>query len=129
MSDCSCVFVTADCLPSVVTETKPKARKVHKCTECRRDIVPGEIYEKVHGCWEGEFETYKTCPDCLALRDEFFCNGWCFGDTHEHLMIHVQEVDGEIPEKCIVGLPPGAREILFKMIEVVWKDIEDLEED
>ncbi len=46
-----------------------EARKEHQCTECRRAIPVGEMYERVRGVWGGEPHTFKTCVRCLALRD------------------------------------------------------------
>lgn len=57
-------------LPSVSTTTTPKARKQHDCCECDVPILPGQCYERVEGCWDGEWRTYKTCIPCENLRAE-----------------------------------------------------------
>jgi len=54
------------------------ARKSHKCSECRSMILPGMEYEYACGSWGGDFSVYKTCPDCLSLRDEFFSGGYFY---------------------------------------------------
>lgn len=54
-------------LPRLVTVTRPKARKTHKCCECGSEILPGETYEKVVGLWD-DFQTYKTCLFCAGVR-------------------------------------------------------------
>lgn len=63
--------------PSTYRETRPKARKSHKCCECGRMIQPGETYRHLWGVWEGEAKTFKTCDACQDLdawaRDQSDC--------------------------------------------------------
>lgn len=56
--------------PTLYNETKPKARKQHKCCECGATIEPGETYQRIEGMWEGDFRTFKTCSFCDATRDK-----------------------------------------------------------
>lgn len=51
------------------SERFPKARKQHKCCECKQPIVLGERYRVVFGKWDGEVDTFKTCQRCLDLID------------------------------------------------------------
>ena len=55
-------------LPAASWEKTPRARKEHQCYECREKILPGETYRNVAGIWNGEFEHYKFCNGCEALR-------------------------------------------------------------
>lgn len=57
-------------LPSVYGCDQPKARKDHKCCECRGTIAAGEKYHKHHGIWDGTARTFKVCGDCESLRAE-----------------------------------------------------------
>lgn len=57
-------------MPQVYGCDKPKARKEHRCYECRGAIAIGEVYHKHHGIWEGEASTFKVCADCEAMRFE-----------------------------------------------------------
>lgn len=57
-------------MPSVFNQTKPKARKRHRCCECRGWIEIGERYEYSWGIWDGNAQTYKTCLGCSSLRDD-----------------------------------------------------------
>jgi hypothetical protein len=60
-----------DCeMPEVFTLTKRKAKKRHRCCECRGWIEIGEKYEYTSGIWDGEPSDYKTCLGCAELRDE-----------------------------------------------------------
>ena len=56
--------------PSVYSKNHVKARKQHTCCECNRVILPGERYQLFKGCWDGEWDNYKTCGPCARLRDE-----------------------------------------------------------
>lgn len=68
---------------SVYSATTVRAAKDHRCCECTGTIRKGERHERVNGCWEGSWSTYRTCPDCVALRCDLLrtygengCNGW-----------------------------------------------------
>lgn len=50
-----------------------RARKQHKCCECRRAIAPGEQYERVAAIWDGSWSHYRTCAICREIRDVFTC--------------------------------------------------------
>lgn len=82
-------------LPEVYSATQPKARKQHKCCECRGVIERGEHYQLVAGLWSGEWDTFKTCLECSALRDELRAElrkegydddeGLAFGQVYEEV--------------------------------------------
>jgi hypothetical protein len=55
-----------------------KARKEHKCCECREPIKKGEKYESVKMLYEGDWSAYKTCISCLRIRRDYCPNGWMF---------------------------------------------------
>jgi hypothetical protein len=55
-------------MPSAIIQTTPRARKEHKCCECRGIIHPGEKYHRTWGVWNAEVSTFKTCNECEALR-------------------------------------------------------------
>lgn len=57
-------------MPSVYACDRPKARKEHRCCECRGTIQVGEKYRKHHGIWDGSAADYKVCEDCETLREE-----------------------------------------------------------
>lgn len=42
-----------------------KARKPHRCSECRRVISKGEIHTVHSGLWEG-WDTFRVCAHCTA---------------------------------------------------------------
>lgn len=71
--------------PSVSWETRPKAKKQHRCCECRGWIEPGEVYWRVRGVWDGEAQTFSMCTDCEDIKawasegTDCFC--WSFGSV------------------------------------------------
>lgn len=73
--------------PKCMTESRPRARKRHRCCECRGWIEVGEVYDKVTGIWDCP-ETYRTCPDCEQLRKDVMraekCPCFTFGGLSEH---------------------------------------------
>jgi len=66
-----------------------KAKKVHKCCECKKDIIPGEKYEDFHGIWNGEANNYRSCIKCRNLRwgIQYIedCDEMAFGQLYEYL--------------------------------------------
>ena len=121
--ECSCEIEidTQDCGPSFASTKLLKARKDHRCFECKGAIKKGAKYEKVEGKWGACFETFKTCTDCLSLRAEFFRSGHYFGRIWEDFEIYVDEVDAEISEKCMSNLAPTAREKVCNIIQEHWE--------
>ena len=51
-------------LPEVYRQSDVRARKWHRCSECRGWIAPGETYRKFFGVWDGDARNYATCSDC-----------------------------------------------------------------
>lgn len=68
-----------DCGPSFSTESTPRAKKPHQCCECREVIPVGATYERVSGVWDGRFDTFKTCAECVEIRMAFSCGSWVYG--------------------------------------------------
>lgn len=123
--ECACVAVDIDNYPEFFEEKTRKAVKPNKCSECRRVIEPGERYEHVAGKWDGHFETFKMCSDCLSIRKSFFCEGFSFGGMLEELGEHINYMNGEVSGDCIKPLTPRAREIVCEMIEREWERFDD----
>ena len=58
--------------PSVYSTSYPKARREHRCCECDGTIFKGERYHIFNGCWDGEWDSFKSCDDCQAIRKEIY---------------------------------------------------------
>ena len=57
-----------------------KARKAHRCCECRAEIGAGQTYRRETGKDDGEMFSFATCRLCAEVRDVFHCgSGWYFG--------------------------------------------------
>lgn len=92
-----------DCdTPSAFQRHPRKARKDHKCCECRCVIAKGEAYEYASGIWDGEPSDFKTCALCVEAREEYVAQLGrydcppCFGDLYddwpaEYLPPHVAQ--------------------------------------
>ena len=121
--DCACVYVDEYSSPlDFYSEKINTAYKKHKCSECGRVINPGEKYERVAGKWDGDFSTYKTCQDCLSLRETFFCRGYAFSWLWHDFREFVADCGGEINFSDISKLSPRAREKVCDMLEEYWEN-------
>lgn len=117
--DCACIDSDyGDGEPAeYFNDVEIKSRKQHKCCECDETIETGTIYERATGKWNGSWDTYKTCADCLSIRKAFFCSyiyGCLWTDLKEYLE------PGECLDKLMLKITQGARE---KILEII--DIED----
>lgn len=79
---CSCDYDE----PDAFWQAHHKAKKRHKCSECRGWIESGERYWRTRGVWDGRPSTYSVCADCEQLicwageHDDCLC--WGFGRSH-----------------------------------------------
>jgi len=86
--------------PEFYKETRPKAKKEHRCCECKRVIHVGDEYVRAYGKWDGVCEAFKTCLHCENLRKlmyKKFDVVCCF----ERLYMDMQ--DGEITEEELLA--------------------------
>jgi hypothetical protein len=75
MSDCGvCIGgYDSDGYPEFYNSGRPKARKEHRCEDCRRTIAKGQVYRRDSGKFDGELFSYKTCLICDEIRQAFTC--------------------------------------------------------
>lgn len=111
-SDYSCDF----CSQRIIT-----ARKKHRCIECSRTIEYGEKYEYTFGVWDGSPSVYKTCEDCLSVRNVFFCEGHYFSEVWYDTYDTVREaiLCGDMPLGQLDGLTNNAKLKIIKYIDEV----------
>ena len=105
--------------PAVFEANDRTARKIHRCAECCRDILPGETYREERGLWDGEWSRWKTCADCLSVRDTMFSQ-YQYGALWEDVAAYVDDVRGNVPEDCMAALTPRARNHMCALVEDVW---------
>lgn len=57
----------------LISWTFPKAKKIHKCNLCGRDILPGEKYERqfIRHETEGVY-AWKSCKECNLIYQEIW---------------------------------------------------------
>lgn len=69
------------------------ARKSHKCDECARDILDGEVYTNAIGKWDGTFSAFKTCSHCTVLQKWLRreCGGFLYGGLSDEMEEHARE--------------------------------------
>ena len=106
-----------------------------KCCECGCQLRPGEQYLYEEGVPVGEDEFpeeeqnwhhFATCLDCECVREQFF---FSFMYTHiwDDLQNYLEDSGASIHEECIAALTPRAREMVCALIEDVWEDLEEEE--
>jgi hypothetical protein len=80
MISCDCsVDVDEPC--RVWVEIRRKARKEHKCVECREAIRAGQHYVEETGIdAERSPFRYRTCAPCYAIRERYCPGGFIWGD-------------------------------------------------
>lgn len=88
-----CMIEHADCGPTVFRESQRRARKAHKCGECRRVIEPGEIYRYDTGIWDGEWGQHVACRHCAVAMDWLSreCDGYLYGEVLADIEEHYRE--------------------------------------
>ena len=78
---------------TVLLQKDRKARKEHKCDECRRVIGVRETYEEQRYLSEGTVYVHRTCDRCIIPRSWLVsnCGGYVYGDVAEEICEHVTE--------------------------------------
>lgn len=81
------------CMAMMLASEQRKARKQHRCDECRRTIEAGETYLHERGIHECEPFTNKTCAHCQVARGWLSdqCGGWIYTEVEEELREHFYE--------------------------------------
>jgi len=122
--ECSCdIDVDVDEYCVLLSTTSPVARKDHYCYECKRLIHTGEKYRNEITVFENKLGVYKTCNDCMSIRDVFFTQ-FLYGCLTENLHDYIWDCGGDIPESCISKLTIRARARVCEIIEDIWGEEE-----
>ena len=86
---------------SFYSSQRRKAKREHRCDECRATIQPGEIYEYAAGKQEGEMWSSKTCAACLELIDFIRAHVPCYcriyGDLFGDRLRDIVDQAGQTP--------------------------------
>lgn len=119
--ECSCVYVDVDDYATMLSDTRPIARKEHKCGECNQTIMPGEKYINEVAVDSNGLGVHKTCLDCSDIRHQFICDGFHWGMVLEDVSEHIFDSGGDISESMISELRPNARAWACSEIEKYWE--------
>lgn len=101
--------------PQAFNSVTRKARKHHKCCECREIINVGDQYQYSSGVWDGQGASFKQCLDCLQIMEgaslmpdydppafedlrEWFFGFMCIGFEGEDFLQQMAEDVGVSPE-------------------------------
>lgn len=108
-----------------------KSRKNYQCYECRDRINIGDRYNKITGKWDGTMDTFRTCSDCVSVKNVFYSAGYCFGNIWDDLYDFLR---GTVPYNdfswsCLAELTPKAREKVCEIIEGIWESLDEEEEE
>lgn len=126
MSDVVCcpLYGCDDNTASFYEETRPTAKKEHRCCECKEAIAKGARYERTKGLWEDGWSTYKTCLSCVEIRNHFSCGeGWIFTCLWEQLKENFFP-NMKAGGPCMEGLSPEAKARLFEK-RLVWLGVNE----
>ena len=107
-------------------ETKPKARKEHKCGECYRTIEKGERYNRYSVMYEGDFSEHKMCKDCNSVAESYF-NAFIFGEVWEYVRNEIDECYGDFAIED--GLTETAAVKIEKLVLLYQVENNEIEEE
>lgn len=85
-----CLIDDSDGHCTVLHSRQQRARLRHRCTECRRDIEPGETYIAERTIFDGDAMSHKICAHCQRVRAYLMdhCGGWMYRGLHEDIAGH-----------------------------------------
>ncbi len=110
--------------PEFYFATTRKARKDHKCCECRGLIAKGQEYEAFTSKYDGRVSTEKTCYACADIRSVYSCGelspafGEMWNAFHETGAFEGMRMAGECWDSLTA---PAKDKLLAKWRE--WKGI------
>lgn len=123
---------TEGTMADVYAKDTRKAREQHKCCECSRNIKTGEYYIFEKGIWDGRWRLYKTCIDCMRVRDVYFGGAIVFGRMWDDFREKVSEGGKEgilefYDDLRHERLTKRGRDVAFRMAEKEMKKIKQNE--
>ena len=91
---------------TVYHEATRRARKQHKCDECRRLIEPGETYRCTSGLSEGHWTINRVCAHCTVATNwlQAECGGYLDGGVQEDIEEHAAEYRQAALWRLVIGM-------------------------
>jgi len=90
-----------DDVPDFSRVTLLEGRFQHKCCECGQPIPGGQIQERDACKFGGDFLEFRTCTECLHLRQMLRDAGCYVGNVHGYLLAHSIEDHYEVWQKWL----------------------------
>lgn len=130
MTSCGCIYVGGFDGPDEERsyDINKRAVKPIRCGECGGAIKPLQKYEFTHNEYYGTASEHITCKDCVSVRDEFFCDGWIYGEIWERVHSHIFDMDGQISSKCIDALTQRAKRMFIGAMDEVFEELNENDE-
>ena len=122
MSDCSvCIGYSDYDAPewSNVTIIK-KSRKPVVCCECARELPKGTPYERAAMKYCGDFYCYRSCMDCVHIRDGLRCGGFLY----ESLWDSINEIFDQVTTGCLEKIETASAKAYFLERWRKWKGLD-----
>jgi hypothetical protein len=123
MSECGLsIGCEADGQCEVYSIRYVRAKKEHICSECRKVIAVGEVYEYHFSVYEGDALTIKTCSICAEIRDAFtepgsaICPGEMWGEIKSYVF-------PEIKTSCYDRLSTPLAKAKLQLMWMKWKGL------
>lgn len=130
--ECACFSVDNDEYVTLLASNRRRAAKLHRCSECLGTISPGQTYLDERYLFDGDVSTHKTCACCESVRERLFCQytyGEIWFELRDQLYHAIHYTIDGVPWAKIAKLTPAARAHVLLMIEEIWADIEDDDEE
>ena len=67
----------------ILRETRPKARKPHRCSLCTGPIHPGDTYNRSTNIYDGRIYDWLTCQPCLEDGIFNIVWDWSYGTFYD----------------------------------------------
>ena len=101
-----CMIEDCDEQYTVYRQQVLKAKKQHKCTECKRVIERGETYRRTAGLYDGEWTIGKVCAHCKTATDwlKANCGGYLDHSVLEDMEQHFEEYSRMDLARVVVGM-------------------------
>lgn len=78
MAAVCCPLQECDEYATVYNVDKRRARKEHRCCECRDPIPVGALHEYITMLFDGAWSSSRVCLLCSEIGDHFACGAWYF---------------------------------------------------
>ena len=108
-----CPLQECDDYATVFNVDKRRARKEHRCCECRDAIAVGELHEYVTMLFDGAWSSFRSCLLCSEIGNHFACGGRVVGTLWSDLEENFFP-DMRMGGPCMSGLSPASK---LKLVE------------